>query len=547
MKPLALLGLAAATAATATLPATWSAREKAAAKVVSANGLAAHVRFLADDLLEGRGPATRGSDLAMRYIAANFERLGLKPAGDNGGWLQSFDIVGMKGDVATPMTFSGGGKSFSLKNVEEGVMGPGEQKDAVAVKDAEVVFIGYGITAPEEKWDDYKTDVKGKVVLLMNNDPERDPNMFGGKTRLYYGRWDYKYAEAARHGAAGVIIIHTEYSAGYPWQVVQTSWGGKSWELPQGSEPRLNLKMWATEEASKRIAALGGQDLDKLREAAESRDFKPVPLGVKMSAALSVKLEKSRTANVVGLLPGSDAKLKDELIVVSAHHDHLGKHEGPGDQIYNGALDNASGVSAILQVAEAIATTDAAPKRSVLFAAVAAEEQGLLGSQYFCEHPTVPAGKIAANLNVDGINIWGKTSDIGYIGLGKSSLDDVVIAVAKSQGRTVNSDDQPEKGTFYRSDQFNFARIGVPAIYLKSGVHHPGHDAVWGRELHEKFTKTRYHQPSDQIDETWNLEGAVDDVRLMVVALLRVADAPKMPEWKKGDEFEAARKKALGG
>ncbi len=541
MKSLVLLALL----TSVTLPAQWSAREKAAARVVNASTLAAHVRFLADDLLEGRAPATRGSDLAMKYIASSFERLGLKAAGDAGGWLQNFDIVGMKSDVTTPMTFAAGRKSLVLKPYDDSVVAPGEQKATVGIKDADVVFVGYGITAPEEKWDDYKVDVHGKVVVVMNNDPERDPNMFGGKTRLYYGRWDYKYAEAARHGAAGVIIIHTEYSAGYPWQVVQSSWSGKNWELPQGSEPRVHLRMWATEDATKRLFALAGQDLDKLREAAESRDFQPVALGVKMSAGLAVKIERARTANVLAMLPGSDPKLASELVVVSAHHDHLGKHEGTGDQIYNGALDNASGVSAILQIAEAIATSGTAPRRSLLFAAVAAEEQGLLGSEYLCEHPPVPAGKIAANLNIDGINIWGKTTDIGYVGLGKSSLDDVVVAVAKSQGRTVTPDDQPEKGAFYRSDQFSFAKIGVPAIYLSAGVRHPGHDVQWGRDLREQYIKTRYHQPSDQIDDTWNLEGAVEDVQLMVVALLRIADAPKLPEWKKGDEFEAARKKAL--
>lgn len=530
------------------LPAAWSAREKAAARRIDAASLAAHVRFLADDLLEGRAPGSRGDELAMKYIAASFERVGLQPAGDDGGWLQRFDLVGMKTDVTTPMTARAGGKTLTLAPYVESVVATGRQAPTAGVRDADVVFVGYGITAPEEKWDDWKgVDVRGKVVLVMNNDPEDDPALFAGKTRLYYGRWDYKYAEAARHGAAGVIIIHTERSAGYPWQVVQSSWTGEQFELPDDhKEPRLDLKMWATEDACRRLVALGGRNLDELRRAAERRDFRPVALGVKLTAAVKTRLSRVRTANVLGKLPGADPKLAGQLVVVTAHHDHLGVRAAVrGDNIYNGALDNASGVSALIDLADALAAAQPRPRRSVLFAAVAAEESGLLGSQYLCEHPPVPPGRIAANLNVDGIDIWGRTSDIGFIGLGKSTLDDVVVAAARQQGRTVTPDDQPEKGGFYRSDQFSFAKIGVPAIYLKAGVRHPGHDAAWGRALHEQYTKERYHQPSDQIDASWNLDGAVDDVRLMAVVLLRVADQPRLPEWHKGDEFEAARKQAL--
>jgi hypothetical protein len=529
------------------LPAGWSARAKTAARRINAPTLAAHVRFLADDLLEGRAPASRGSELALRYISSQYERLGLRPAGDDGGWLQRFDIVGMTSDVATPMTFTAGGKRLALAPRTESILASGLQAEVASVRDAEVVFVGYGITAPEQKWDDYKEDVRGKVVLVMNNDPETDPNLFAGKRRLYYGRWDYKYAEAARHGAAAVIIIHTDHSAGYPWQVVQSSWTGEQFELPAGGEPRVALKTWATEDACRRLAQLGGKNLDELRAAAEKREFRPVPLGVKMTAELRTKLARVRTANVLGIVPGTDPKLKAELVVVTAHHDHLGMRDIPGDNIFNGALDNASGVAAMLNVADALTAVEPGPGRSVLFAAVAAEESGLLGSEFFCEHPIVPAGQIAANVNIDTINIWGKTTDVGFVGLGKSTLDDVVIAAAKAQGRTVTGDLQPDRGAFYRSDQFSFAKIGVPALYLGAGTTHPGHDAEWGRLLHEKFTRERYHQPSDQIDATWNLDGAVDDVQLITVTTLRVADAPRMPEWRKGDEFEAARRKALGG
>jgi Zn-dependent M28 family amino/carboxypeptidase len=533
-------------AVAAALPAAFSAREKAAARRITTPELAAHVRFLADDLLEGRAPASRGSELAMTYIAAQYERLGLEPAGDDGGWRQRFDIIGMRSDVTTPITVAAAGKTLTLQPLTESIVAPGKQDPSLAVRDADVVFVGYGITAPEQKWDDYKgVDVRGKVVVVMNNDPEDDPALFAGKTRLYYGRWDYKYEEAARHGAAAALIIHTEHSAGYPWQVVQSSWNREQFELPATDAPRVTLKMWATEDACRRIAALGGKNLDELRRAAEKRDFHAVPLGVKLTAALATTLWRTQTANVIGRLPGSDGKLKEQAIVVTAHHDHLGMRKGKGDTIYNGALDNASGVAALLSIADAIAAVEPRPKRTILFAAVAAEESGLLGSEYFCAHPIVAPGKIAANLNIDGVNIWGKASDIGFIGLGKSTLDDVVVQVARAQGRQVTADEHPDKGGFYRSDQFNFAKIGVPAMYLKAGVRHAGHDAQWGRDQQEHYTKERYHQPSDQIDATWDLDGAVDDVQLMTVALLRLADAPKMPEWRHGDEFEAARKRAL--
>jgi Zn-dependent M28 family amino/carboxypeptidase len=529
------------------LPAAWTAREKTAARRIHAATIAAHVRFLADDLLEGRAPASRGSELALRYIATEFERLGLRPAGDDGGWLQRFDIVGLASEVTTPITATAGGKTVTLAPGTDSILVTGQQAETAGVRDAELVFVGYGIVAPEQSWDDYKDDVRGKVVLVMNNDPEADPDLFAGKRRLYYGRWDYKYAEAARHGAAGVIIIHTDHSAGYPWQVVRSSWTGQQFELPAAGEPRVQLKMWATEGASRRLVDLGGKNLDELRAAAEKRTFRPVPLGVKVTAQLRTKLARVRTANVLGLLPGADAKLGAEVVVITAHHDHLGVRDIPGDNIYNGALDNASGVAAMLNVADALAAVEPAPRRSVLFAAVAAEESGLLGSQYFCEHPIVPPARIAANVNIDTINVWGRTTDVTFVGLGKSTLDDVVVAAAKAQGRIVTGDEQPDKGAFYRSDQFNFAKIGVPALYLGAGTRHPGHDAEWGRELHEKFTRERYHQPSDQIDATWNLDGAVDDVQLITVTTLRIADAPRMPEWHKGDEFEAARRKALGG
>ena len=545
------LGTVAATAPIS-IPATWSAREKAAAEAVTAANIAAHVRFLADDLLEGRGAGSRGDELAMKYVAAEFERLGLEPAGDEGGWLQRFDIVGLKSRVAAPPVLTGKNGKLVLDPPRDAIIAAGAQKERAELKDAEVVFVGYGITAPEQKWDDFKdADLRGKVLLVMNNDPERDPSLFAGKTRLYYGRWTYKYEEAARHGAAGVIIIHTDPSAGYPWQVVQSSWTGEDFELPEAGEPRLAMKMWATEAQSRALAKLGGLDLDELRAKAETRDFRPMPLGVKLSVAIATQVRRVKTANVLGLLRGSDPKLSKELVVYTAHHDHLGVRDakpgrdGKPDAIYNGALDNASGVAAILAAAEAFAHARPRPKRSILFAAVGVEESGLLGSEYFCKHPVVPAGRLVADLNVDGINIWGKTRDVEVTGLGKSSLDDVVRAVARSQGRSVTPDQFPDRGHFYRSDQFSFARIGVPACYVGRGTDFVGRPAGWGREQVEAYVKTRYHQPSDEMDASWTLDGAVDDVRLLTVVGLRVADAPGLPHWTPGDEFEAARKRAL--
>jgi Zn-dependent M28 family amino/carboxypeptidase len=546
------------------IPASWEGRERVAAGVITEQALAAHVRFLADDLLEGRGAGSRGDELAMRYIAAQFERLGLEPAGDGGTWLQRFELVGLTSQVTAPPVFSTRGgrrQQLELKPGVDMVVAPGQQREVLSLTDAEVVFVGYGIVAPEERWDDFKgVDVRGKVLVVMNNDPENDPALFAGKARLYYGRWDYKYAEAARHGAAGVIIIHTTPSAGYPWQVVQSSWSHEQFELPapaagggrpaasQGANPeaRLTARMWATEEASRRLVALGGQDLDALRRRAESRSFRPVPLGIRLSLALKTELRRLQTANVLGRLRGSDPVLGREEVVLTAHHDHLGVGEPKnGDAIYNGALDNASGVGMMLTIAEALSRAEPRPKRSILFAAVAAEESGLLGSAYFAAHPTVPLGRLVANLNVDGINIWGKTLNVTLMGLGKSTLDAVVRQAAGEQGRELVPDPLPEKGCFYRSDQLSFARVGVPAVGLRTGTHFVGHEPKWGLDRIEEYVQTHYHQPSDQIDATWRLDGAVEDARLLVVTALRIADAPEMPAWRKGDEFEAARLRAL--
>jgi hypothetical protein len=428
---------------------------------------------------------------------------------------------------------------------------PGVQKPQTAVTDAEVVFVGYGIVAPEYQWDDYKdVDVRGKILLMMNNDPEDDPKLFAGKTRLWYGRWDYKYEIAGRKGAAGAIIIHTTPSAGYDWNVIQTGWIGEKYELPdEGTLPRVTIKGWTTDAASKKLAALGNQDLDRLRAAAQKRDFRPVPLGVRLSFSITNQIRQVESGNAIGEIRGSDPALSKQVVLYTAHHDHFGKKEEgakPGeDVIFNGARDNASGVAAMLAVARAYTRLPKPPRRTILFASVTAEEQGLLGSEYLAKHPPVPVGQIAANINIDEVNIWGRTKDVSMVGLGKSSLDGPIKEILAAQGRVLKDDPYPDKGHFYRSDQFNLAKVGVPAAYFDSGTDFIGKPAGWGAQQIDHYEKVDYHQPTDEYRDSWDLSGAVEDLQLDFYLGLRVADADAMPMWNKGDEFEAARMKAL--
>ena len=526
-----------------------SAAEKTAAQAITENVLSGHVRFLASDLLEGRAPASRGEVIAMQYVQAQMEALGLEPGAPGGGWIQKVPLVGIVGNVPQKTSIAKGSEKVELTRLDDYVAFSGTQKPQSSISGAEVVFVGYGIVAPEFQWDDYKdVDVKGKVLLMMNNDPEDDPKLFAGKTRLWYGRWDYKYMIAAQKGAVGAFIIHTQPSAGYPWQVVTSSWSRERFELPYEGEPRVEIKGWFTEDASKKIAALGGQDLDRLRAAALKRDFRPVPLGVQFSMAIQSTVQTKEGGNVIGKLTGSDARLSKEAVVYTAHHDHLGMKTDPKpgeDAIYNGALDNASGVSAMLAIAKAFSELPKKPRRSVYFASVTAEEQGLLGSEYFAKHPPIEPGRIAADINIDGVGIFGRTTDLTMVGLGKSSLDATVLALAKMQGRVVKPDQFPDRGFFYRSDQFNLAKVGVPAAYFDSGTDVIGKPAGWGKQQIEAWEDKHYHQPSDELKNDWDLAGAVEDVRLDFWLGVKVANADQMPEWNRGDEFEAARKKAL--
>jgi Zn-dependent M28 family amino/carboxypeptidase len=539
-----------AAAAPAVPPATFAPEEKAAAETIRAETILAHTRALADDLLEGRGTASRGERLAQLYIAAQMERVGLRPAGADGSWRQPFDVVGITSRSPETITLrGGGGKALDLRFRDDYIAFSGVAEPEARVQAAEVVFVGYGIVAPEYGWDDYKgADVNGKVVLLMNNDPEDDPKLFAGKTRLYYGRWDYKYETAARHGAAGAIIIHTQPSAGYPWQVVQSSWTSEQFSLPHEGGPQLRVKGWTTEDASRRIASLGGRELDALRAAAQKRGFKAVPLGVTLDIALANTVRKKGTANVLGRLAGSDPALSGQAVVFTAHYDHLGMKEDakPGeDAIHNGARDNASGVAAMLAIAEAMAGMPKAPRRSILFVATAAEEQGLLGSRYLAAHPPVPLGRLAADINIDVMNTWGRTRDLIMIGMGKSTLDDSIQAIAAMQGRRVEPDQSPDKGYFYRSDQFPLAKVGVPAAYFEAGSEVVDKPTGYGEQKKNEYDEKDYHQPSDEVRADWDWSGAVEDTRFYFYLALLTANAPAMPAWRPGDEFEAARKQAL--
>jgi len=444
-----------------------------AARAVTPDFLREQVTRISADAFEGRAPSTPGDQAARAYLVARLQALGLEPGRGADGWEQPVDLVSITTTMPKAWIFDHGDKSVSLGWSDQYIAGSGTQTDRGSVDHAELVFVGYGIEAPEYGWDDFKgRDVRGKILLMLNNDPDWDPALFGGTTRLYYGRWTYKFESAARHGAAGALIVHTTPSAGYPFQVVRSSWGGARFELPASGQPTLAVQGWVTEDAARALTAVAGHDLEALTAAARSKSFAPVPLGITTSVRFESHVEHARSANVFGVLRGGDPRVAGEAVILSAHHDHLGigKPNAQGDAIYNGALDNAAGDAQVLAIARAFKALPAPPRRSLIVLFPAAEEQGLLGSRYFAEHPPVPAGKLAAVLNYDGGNNWGRTRDVSQIGMGKSSVDAVVARVASWQGRRVVGDVFPDRGTFYRSDQFSFAKIGVPALYMKPGT-----------------------------------------------------------------------------
>jgi len=527
-------------------PATPPAAKAAADAAITADFLRDAVTALADDKMGGRGPGSPGDRLAREYLAASLAEAGCTPGGEDGGWEQPFPIVEITSRMPELWWFeapNGAGGNFRWG--EDFIAASGFQDPKVSIRDAEVVFVGYGIQAPEENWDDFKGEnLQGKILLVLNNDPDWRADLFGGTRRLYYGRWSYKFENAARAGAAGVILAHTTPSAGYPWSVVRTSWSGPQFELPAGGEPRIRVCAWMTEDAVRRLVTIGGAKWDALVESARSRKFQPVPLGIRTSFSFTAKIERTETANVLGLLPGSDPGLRDEVVVFTAHHDHLGVGEADetGDSIYNGALDNGVAMAQALAVARAFSKLPSHPRRSVLFAFVGAEEQGLLGSRYYTLHPTFPPEKIVANVNFELGNVWGRTRDVAVYGKGMSTLEDVLARAASEQGRVLVDDPDPDQGWYYRSDQFSFARIGVPALWFKSGVDYRDRPAGWGADTLRQWIDRHYHRPSDEVREDWVYDGLVEDARLAFFVGLEVADAEDPPRWVPGTEFEEVRR-----
>jgi Zn-dependent M28 family amino/carboxypeptidase len=522
-----------------------------AASQIEESKLRANVKYLADDLLEGRGPGSRGGMLAAKYIAAQFEALGLEPAAADRSYFQQVQMIGSRPDPSTRFVVKSGAGDAEFRFGDEFVGGTDLEQTEIPIN-SDIIFAGYGVNAPENNWDDYKgLDVRGKILMIMVNDPPAnaaDPNLFGGKALTYYGRWTYKYEEAARRGASGVILIHTNDSAGYGWNVVRNSWTGERFGLvPEANTPALKLKSWVTEEAARKIAQLGGRNLDQLRQSAASRGFRPVPLTARVDMKLRTQVQRLTSPNVVAIYRGNDPTLKNEYAVYSAHWDHLGiRPDQPGDNIYNGAVDNATGIAGMIAIANAFHSLAIKPKRSILFIATTAEEQGLLGAEYYARHPLVPLQQTVANINLDSMNVLGVTTDITPLGADRSTLGKFIEEVAKENNLTVSPDARPEQGSFYRSDHFPFAKAGIPAVSLKSGTKFVGHHDKWGEEQFQEFNQHRYHQPTDEYSPNWNFSGMVQQARIAFWIGLRVANATETPQWNKGDEFERARLKSLG-
>ena len=522
---------------------------------ISENALRAHIKFLSDDRLEGRGTGARGGELAALYVAEQFEAMGLKGAGAKGSFWQPASLVGVKADPKTELRISGAKGGEAYRFAEDFVAFTGAQTEHVAIK-TDLVFVGYGIDAPEQKWNDYKgpaEDYRGKVLVMLVNDPpatKDEPDLFGGRRLTYYGRWTYKYEEAARRGAAGALLLHTSESAGYPWSVVRTSNGSWRFDIardPNDKTPFLKMRSWMTDEAAHRMMQLAGLNLDELRKQAASRDFKPVNLNLTASIDLNSELKRVEAPNVAAMIPGRDPKLRDQCVVFSAHWDHfgIGAPDKNGDTIYNGALDNATGVASMLEIARVLSTLPAAerPRRSILFLITTAEEQGLLGSEWYSRHPLVPIAKTAANINLDSMNILGPTNDFVALGAERSSLNAVVWAIARERGNRISPDPRPEQGSFYRSDHFPFAKVGVPSISFKEGDDYIGRPKGWGEKKFREYNEAHYHQPSDEFHDDWNFQGMIQEADFAMTIGRRVADMEAMPKFNPGDEFAKAQKR----
>ena len=498
--------------------------------------------------MEGRAPGTPGEVKTIAYLQEQYKALGLKPGNPDGTYLQNVDLIGYRAHPTA--SYVAGGKKISFKYPDDFIANSRNNRTETKVENSDDVFVGYGVVAPEYGWDDYKgMDMTGKTMLMLVNDPPvRVPNdtaldtaMFKGNAMTYYGRWTYKYEIATLKHAAAAIIIHETGPAGYPYGVVRGSNSQEQFDvISPDAEKRVPVEGWITLDKAKEIISAAGQNFDALKAAAAKKDFKPVALNAKATYDVKIDARKIQSHNVVALLEGTDKK--DEYLVYTAHWDHLGKDTTlKGDQIYNGAIDNASGSAAVLDIAKAFTKLPVRPRRSVLFVAVTAEEKGLIGSKYYATHPLYPLDKTVANINVDGINQWGKTSDFTVIGLGNSTLDDDLIAVLKSQGRTVRPDAEPEKGFYYRSDHFEFAKQGVPALDTDSGIEYVGKPPEYGMKKREEYTSKDYHSVSDEVKPDWDLSGGVQDMQTLFKVGYAVSNADDTPHWKPGNEFKAKR------
>ncbi len=522
----------------------------AAMQKIDPERIRAHVRFLSHDLLEGRGTGQRGGDIAAEYIATQFALYGLRPVGDNSTYWQKVPMVGITPQPETTFSLVGArGDARNLTPLDDYVAYDQTQQPQSEV-DAEIVYVGYGIEAPEYKWDDYKgTDVRGKVLLMLVNEPPSDDvNFFKGKALTYYGRWTYKYEEAARKGAVGAILIHQTEMASYPWDVVRNSNSGEKSYLKLDGSPKLKVASWIQFGVAKQMASSAGMDIDKMMADARSRDFHPVTLPVKLNAHMVSKIRPFESNNVLAMLPGSDSKFKSEAVLYTAHYDHLGiRPDMPGDNIYNGADDNATGCGILLELARVYAEATQRPRRSILFASVTAEEQGLLGSEYLGKHPPVPAGMISLDLNYDDIPPLGSPEEVEVSGAERTTFYPEIEAMAKTFRLAIRPDSRPEAGHYYRSDHFSLARVGIPSFSINEGTKYKGHDAAWGMQQAEEYTSKHYHQPSDEYHPSMDFTGDAAMARFGFALGWEAASQPKLVGWQKGDEFEAARAKSSAG
>ncbi|WP_422926014.1 M28 family metallopeptidase [Singulisphaera sp. PoT] len=544
---------------TSTLALTGAAPEaiRPAANTISGAEVLEHIKVLASDEFEGRGPGTPGEERTVNYLVEQFKKLGLKQGNPDGTYVQNVPLIGFQAETREG-SLRVGNKTLDLAFPNDWVAVSRRNAQEVKIENSDVVFVGYGVVAPEYGWDDYKdVDVRGKTIVMLVNDPpvvdpknpnELDPAVFKGRSMTYYGRWTYKYEIASEKGAAAALLVHETGPAGYPYTVVVGSWGRENFDIPNPGEDqkRVAVEGWLSLEKSKELFKAAGQDFDALKSAAKTREFRPVSLNAKAKLHVKNRLREVRSRNVVAKVEGSDPVLKDETIVYTAHWDHLGIDPAlTGDKIFNGAADNASGVAAILEIAGAFAQLKPAPKRSILFLAVTAEEKGLLGAKYYATHPLYPLEKTLADINLDVINLWGRTSDISSIGYGFTTLDDILTEVAKDRGRVAIPDAESEKGLYYRSDHFEFAKQGVPALNAKGGMNYVDKPADYGQRKRDEYTNNDYHKVTDEVKPDWDLTGAVDDLKLLFEIGYLVSEGSKYPEWKPGTEFQARREAML--